>query len=133
MPQGRWVLRVALASTLAAVAACAGDAPIPAAYEAKVEGARASLEQNWDGLPQPIFRFLSIRCRADGGILVVFEERGGRHSGASAVAMQGPRAADGPGSWAGGFGLRDIDADSEIRAFFVESPEAACPPEPAAR
>lgn len=130
---GRWVSRVALSAAIAALVACAGDAPIPDAYSAKVQGARASLEQHWDGLPQPIFRFVAIRCRVDGGILVVFEERGGRHSGASAFAMQGPGAQDGPWAWAGGFGIRDIDADSEIRFFFSESPEAPCPPEPAAR
>lgn len=120
-------LLLALAST---VVACSGEAPVPEPYRAKVEGARASLELNWDGLPRPVFAFAGIRCRVDGGLLVVFHERGGRHSGASAVAMQGPRAADDAWAWAGGYGIRDVSADPEVRFFFSESPEAPCPPAP---
>lgn len=131
VPTRRRSTRIALTLLVSAsIQGCAGDAPVPAAYRAKVDGARASLEGNWDGLPVPIFRFASITCRADGGILVVFEERGGRHSGAFAFAMQGPGAGDGPGAWAGGYGVTDLATEVEIRFFFDESPEAPCPPRP---
>jgi hypothetical protein len=124
-------IAVFLAAGMALAACQGGDAPIPPAYEAKVEEARTSLEENWEGLPRPNFAFVRIRCRMDGGLLVTFVERGGRHDGMFSVAMQGPEAIDGWGGWAGGFGIPDVDADGEIRHFFSESPEAACPPVPA--
>ena len=124
-------MRTAALLAILLLAGCqGGDAPIPVGYETKVEDARTSLEGNWAGLPRPIFAYVRVRCRMDGGLLIVFIERGGRHDGTFSVAMQGPGAVDGSYAWAGGFGIPDVDADPETAFFFSESPEAACPPAP---
>lgn len=104
-------------------------APIPPAYAERVESARQSLELHWEGLPRPRFAYVGLRCRADGGLLVIFAQLGSREDGSFAYAMQGPNAMF--DSWGGGFGQRDLDDDPEIDHFFSEAPEVACPPEPA--
>ena len=119
----------ALAASIMIAACSSGEALIPPGYEDKVNHARASLEGNWEGLFKPAFLFVAVRCRADGALLVVFQQRGGggRHTGDYAVAMQGPGAADGSGGWSGGYGVPDVDADGETQFFFEESPERSCP------
>ena len=125
-------MRIAgLLATVLALGACSAGfvAPIPPAYAERIESARQSLEQHWDGIPRPTFAFVGLRCRADGGLLVIFAQLGGRDDGAFAYAMQGPDSMF--DSWGGGFGQRDLEADPEIDHFFSTAPEVACPPEPA--
>ena len=69
------------------------------------------------------FTFAGLRCRADGGLLVLFHQRGLGRNGL-AVAMQGPGAL--PEAWAGGFAPVDPATDPEVVHFFSESPEASC-------
>jgi hypothetical protein len=115
------------AVVLAACRSAPEDALIPLGYAGKVDDARSSLQSNWEGLIQPTFAFVEVRCRVDGGMMIVFRQ-GGPGSGAFAYAMQGPQAVDGPDGWGGGFGVEDLAADEEIAFFFRESPERSCPP-----
>lgn len=118
--------RGAIALLLLLLAACAlpvADAAIPSGMADEVESARQALRLQEDG-PRSNFGFRALRCRADGGLLVVFE-RSGVLGGSLAYAMQGPGA--GPDNWAGGLRVHDLEGDPEIRLFFAESPEVACP------
>lgn len=124
----RWPIAIlALGVALGvAVAACqGGDRSIPAGFEADVASARRSLELHWDSTPaSPAFVFVAVRCRADGGLLVLFDQRGLTGDGL-AVAMRGP-GAGGDWAWAGGFAPVDPATDPEIAGFFGASPEVAC-------
>ena len=87
--------------------------------------ARRSLGFQWDATPAaPTFAFVAIRCRADGGLLVLFDQRGFAADGL-AMAMRGP-GAGGDDAWAGGFAPVDPATDPEIEHFFGEAPEVAC-------
>lgn len=107
------------------LAACVGMTPgsVPAGFADEVDAARRSLEANWDGPPPMTFTFVSVRCRADGGLLVLFQQQGLGREGL-AVAMQGPGAL--PDAWAGGFAPVDPATDPEIVHFFSEASEVAC-------
>lgn len=113
------------AATIVLVAACVGVAPgsVPAGFADEVDAARRSLETNWDGPPPMTFTFAGLRCRADGGLLVLFHQQGFGRNGL-AFAMQGPGAL--PAAWAGGFAPVDPATDPEIVHFFAESPEVSC-------
>jgi streptogramin lyase len=106
---------------------CGGGEPmasIPPGLEPRVESARRSLEGHWEGLLRPSFTFLAARCRADGGVLVLFAQQG-IGSGDLAIAMQGPGwLAD---AWSGGFGTIDPQTDPDIVAFFAQVREVPCP------
>ena len=117
---------VALIFVVAAAASCAGpaDVRIPVGFADEVAAARRSLESNWDGPMPASFSFFERRCRADGGLLLLFRQHGFGADGL-AVAMQGPGAL--PESWAGGFAPIDPATDPEIEHFFSEASEVACP------
>jgi len=90
-----------------------------------VEAARRSLELHWDATPaSPSFAFVAIRCRTDGGLLVLFDQRSLTGDGL-AMAMRGP-GVSGDNAWAGGFAPIDPATDPEIAHFFDEAPEVAC-------
>lgn len=112
-----------VAALLAACSSPVGDADVPRGMGERVESARRSLRSNEDGPFRSTFAFRAARCRADGGLLLVFEQASvaGR---TSAFAMQGPAA--NAESWAGGLGVRDIDNEPEIVAFFADVPEVSC-------
>ena len=101
------------------------DAQIPPGYQALVESARGNVLGNYEGLFRPGLAMTQIRCFANGGVVVLFRQVGGRTPGEPAFAMQGPGAvAD---AWAGGYGaLAEIDAEIEFN--FGHVPEVACPP-----
>ena len=103
--------------------ATAPDAEMPADLIDEVESARTSLEQNEDGPIRSSFSFRALRCRADGGLLVVFEQASILRR-SLAYAMHGPDA--GADNWAGGFRVDDLETDFEIRHFFSEAPEVPC-------
>lgn len=115
----------ACAATIALVGGCVGVDPgsVPAGFADEVEAARRSLETHWDGPPPMSFTFAALRCRADGGLLVLFHQQGLGRNGL-AFAMQGPGAF--PASWAGGFAPVDPATHPEIVHFFAESPESPC-------
>ena len=120
--------RVLVAASLlvAATAACQGAGPtVPAGFEGDVASARRSLELHWDSTPAaPSFVFEAVRCRADGGLLILFDQRGFAADG-QAMAMRGP-GVGGDDAWAGGFAPVDPATDPEIKHFFSEQPEIAC-------
>lgn len=106
------------------LAACGGGSGVvPPGLADRVAGARSSLQDNWEGwLFKPAFDFVGARCRADGGLLLLYALRGMGASGFG-FAVQGPGA---PGdAWSGGF-TQDISTDSEIAFFFAESREIPC-------
>ncbi len=105
------------------VTGCGAARPVPAGFEQLVASARASLLSEDDD-PTAIFDFLEMRCRADGGRLVAFEQRSFFASLRFAYAMQGPNAS----GWGGGLRVASLEDDSEIAYFFSKSPEAPCPP-----
>lgn len=111
-------------------AACAPgvDAPLPPGYEALVESARSSVLSNYESLIRPSLAVTSLRCFANGGVIVMFRQLDGPTPGEPAFAMGG-----GPGptpddySWSGGWG--DIDSiDEEIDFNFGAVPETPCLP-----
>ena len=115
------------------IAGCSGPAgacstpaiPVPGADGDIVMAGRASLLQEWDG-PLPVeFVFRAQRCRDDGGVVLLFDQRGPLGSAGTAMAMSGDPRAE-PRAWAGGFAPVDPVTDPEIRAFFAESPEVPC-------
>jgi hypothetical protein len=90
-----------------------------------VQAGRTSLLEHWDG-PLPIdFQFRSMRCREDGGVVVLYDQRGPLGTEGIAMALSGDPRAE-PGAWAGGFAPIAPATDPEIRAFFAESPEVPC-------
>lgn len=101
-------------------------APVPPTQADRIESARASLQDHWEGALEPTFAFLAIRCRSDGGALVLFAQRGPFVQGDLAVAMQGGKlAAD---QWSGGYGSIDPRSDPDIVAFFAAPfSEVPCP------
>ena len=109
---------VALAATL--VSAC--NAAVAPELSATVQSARTAL---MDAADEPLFapglQFREIRCRADGGKLVVFD-RLSLFSGGVSFAVQPP----GVDGWAGGLAGPDVDSDPEVVGFFDESPEVPC-------
>jgi hypothetical protein len=110
------------------VAGCtAAQPPVPDRMWPYVDAARVSLEQNQDGLFRSRFVFQEVRCRPDGGMVVIFDQRGFFGSDGLAFAMSG-NPGD-PDSWAGGYAPVDPGTDQEIRAFLGkhEVPESACP------
>jgi hypothetical protein len=96
------------------------NAAIPAGM-AEVESARRSLIQNEETPIRSSFSFRSARCRADGGLLLIFDVRHLYGHGV-ALARQGPGAEH----WVGGWGVMDLESDPEIIHFFSEQPEVAC-------
>jgi hypothetical protein len=120
---GRWVSRLLL--VLLAVACTSPAVPVPLPEDDLVRAGRASLLQHWDG-PLPIdFHFRSMRCREDGGMVILYDQRGPLGYEGIAVALSGnPRPE--PDVWAGGFAPIAPATDPEIRAFFAESPEVPC-------
>lgn len=117
---------LALLAAVAALVACSGPAPIaPGAAAPYIGAARTSLESNHDGAMTPTFTFHSARCREDGGLVLLFEQRGGLGSEGLAFALAGTPSAD-AGVWAGGFAPTDADSDPEIVVFFAEASEVAC-------
>ena len=117
---------IAVAVALLA-ASCGGpvDAPVAMPYAPFVESARESLARNQDGIVRSTLAYRSMRCREDGGLLLLFEQFGGFGSQGTAVAMSGPAPKD-SGSWSGGFGPVDPATDLEVSAFFEVSPEVDC-------
>jgi hypothetical protein len=111
---------------LSVTASCAGSlGVIPSGLQDEVESARRSLKENWER-PVPVsFAFVAARCRADGGLLLTFEQRGVIGSEGLAIAMRGPTGA--VDDWGGGFAPIDPRTDPEILAFFSLAPEVACP------
>jgi hypothetical protein len=119
-----FLLAALLAAGCVGIAAPAPtDAAIPAAYRDAVESARQSLRVHEDWPGRSTFAVRAVRCRADGGLVVVFDQHGLR--GPHAIALRGPDAA--PDSWAGALGIADLEHDPEIEHFFSQSPEASCP------
>lgn len=118
---------VAIALSMPLLLGCAAavvDGEVAPGTAEAVELARHALIRNEEGLIRSRFGLRDVRCRADGGLLVVFEQANlVRRS--HAFAMQGPGAD--PENWAGGYGVDDVDTDSEVLYFFSESPEVACP------
>jgi ABC-type glycerol-3-phosphate transport system substrate-binding protein len=110
----RRALLLVLVSLATAGCGRGGDlAPVPPGLEAKV------------GIPRPWFAFVAARCRADGGIAIIFAEQGFGADGDFAYAMQGGGAIfDG---WGGGIGIDDPAVDEELVRFFDEVPEVPCP------
>jgi hypothetical protein len=98
---------------------------VPSGLQDEVDSARRSLEVLWDGPPPVSFAYVGARCRADGGVLLTFEQRGVIGSEGLAIAMRGPAAA--VDDWGGGFAPIDPRTDPEILAFFSLAPEVACP------
>jgi hypothetical protein len=92
------------------------EPPIPDGTWPYVDAARVSLEQNQDRLFHSQFVFHEVRCRPDGGVVVIFDQRGFFGSDGLAFAMSGTPSSD-PGRWAGGYAPVDPDTDQEIRAF----------------
>lgn len=105
--------------------ACIGaaDAPAPAGVAPFVDAARATLERNHDGIAR--FAFTSARCRADRGVVLMFEQHGLLGSEGAAFALSGSPAAD-AGAWGGGFGVADVANDPEIRLFLQSGSEVPC-------
>ena len=129
MTPSRSLLLAAGAVPLFVIAGCVGRgtdvAPVPRGLEAKVASARNSVSDNWEGLGRPWFAFVEARCRADGGLVIIFAEQGFGADGDFAYALQGGGAiADG---WGGGLDVDDPDQDEEIVRFFDEEPEVPCP------
>ena len=114
-----------LTAFLAVGCAIAVNRPVPDGYETSVESARSSLIFEWEGAVTPTFAFEAIRCRADGGLVILFDQVGMLGSDGLAVAMSG-RPDAGPGDWAGGFAAVDPEKDAEIAAFFAEDAEVPC-------
>ena len=121
-----WLLAPAIAIVLAA---CSGGdlAPVPPGLEDEVESARDSVSDNWEGFGRPWFAFMEVRCRGDGGLVIIFAEQGFGADGDFAYAMAGGGAA--PGAWGGGIGIEDPATDEEVVRFFTEAPEVPCPGE----
>jgi hypothetical protein len=123
----RRLLLVAVVPLLVlALAGCGGGnlAPIPRGLEDRVESARDSVSDNWEGFGRPWFAFVEARCRADGGLVIVFAEQGFGADGAFAYAMAGGGAV--PDSWSGGIGIDDPANDDELIHFFAEAAEVPC-------
>lgn len=120
-----WLLASAIS---AALAACGGGdlAKIPVGLEDEVESARASVSSNWEGFGRPWFAFAEARCRADGGLVIIFAEQGFGADEDFAYAIAGGGAARGPLGWGGGIGIDDPATDAEIVHFFTEAPEVPC-------
>lgn len=104
---------------------CEGMAA-PASLADYVEGARASLQQHWEGSNHPSFAFTSARCRSDGGVVLLFEQRAGDGAVGTAFALSSRPSGD-PDAWAGGFAPVNPETDPEITAFFGEGMEVSCP------
>jgi hypothetical protein len=118
------ICAVALIAGLAN-AGCGGQpdlAPIPLGFEDRVESARDSVGDNAEGLVRPWFAFVDARCRADGGVVIIFREQGPFSDGQFAYAMQGGGAV----AWGGGIGIDDPATDDEIVRFFAAAPEVGC-------
>jgi hypothetical protein len=122
-------LVAAIALTLSVTVSCARTlGVIPSGLQGEIENARRSLEENWER-PVPVsFTFVGTRCRADGGLLLTFEQRGVIGSEGLAIAMRGPTAVvDGWEAWGGGFAPIDPRTHPEVLAFFSSAPEVPCP------
>lgn len=91
-----------------------------------IDAARLSLEVHFEASDRPTFSFQSARCRADGGVVLLFKQRGRDSADGTAFALSGRPSSD-PGAWAGGFAPVDPASDPEIMAFFRDGMEMACP------
>lgn len=105
--------------------ACEGM-PAPSSVAGYLGAARLSLEQHFDGPGRPNFSFRSARCRADGGVVLLFEQLRGDGAQGIAFALSDRPSRD-PGAWAGGFAPVDPAFDPEITAFFRDGMEVSCP------
>jgi hypothetical protein len=108
----------ALALALLTISGC--DTAVAPELAETVRSARTALMDEYEGPIRPALQFREIRCRADGGRLVVFDQISVL-SGV-AFAMQGTNAS----GWSGGWSVSDLETDPEIVRFFSESPEAPC-------
>lgn len=111
------MLLLAIVGTVAVPALMLPDAPAPAHLGPYVAAARARLLGELDDLLPAHLRFVAARCRADGGALLVFEQReppflGVRYS----YVMSGTWP---PTGWGGGVGMDDLEGDPEIAAFLT--------------
>ena len=127
--EARRISPLATAALSLVVAACGllsaepGDAAHADYLRPFIESGRNSLRAREDGLPRSTFSFHQARCRADGGLLVIFEQSRLGHR-TFAYVMGGPGKSE--GSWAGGLQVPRLDGDPEIDHFFSISPEAEC-------
>jgi hypothetical protein len=120
-------LRSAIAAiAILAVVGCGDrqDAAIAPALVPMVDSARNSLASNQDGLDST-FVFRRIRCRDDGGVLLLFDQVGPfGNEGTAFASSAGPDW--GVFTWAGGLAPIDPATDPEIRAFFEGVAEIPC-------
>ncbi len=104
------------------------DAGIPPGYEALVERARASVLDNYEGLLRPTLVVTQVRCFADGGLVIMFRQVGGRSNGEPAFAMGGgEELAPDMYAWSGGYGDM-AGIEEEIEFNYGDVREVACAP-----
>jgi hypothetical protein len=104
----------------------APDAGVPPGYEPLVESARASVLDNYEGLVRPHLAVTRVRCFADGGLVILFRQVGGRTPGEPAFAMGGgEQLAPDMYAWSGGYGAT-ADIEEEIAFNYGNVPEVAC-------
>jgi hypothetical protein len=121
---------MALIVAVFTLAAClpAADAPIPLGYDAVVESARSSVLGNFEGFVRPALAVTSVRCFANGGVIVMFRQVGGPTPGKPAFAMSGGGGpAPDMSSWSGGSGDME-DIQEEIDFNFAGIAEVPCLP-----
>jgi hypothetical protein len=116
--------RLVLLGAIAVACVPVNDAPIPPGYADLVDGARASLKGNLEGIFQPGLAFVGVHCFANGGHVVDFRQVGGPNPDESAWTIQGPGA--GVDGWGGGVGEENMN--DEIAFNFDGVPKVACPP-----
>jgi hypothetical protein len=84
------VKRICAVLLLTPLVGCtAAQPPVPDRMWPYVDAARVSLEQNQDGLFRSRFVFHEVRCRLDGGLVVIFDQRGFFGSDGLAFAISG--------------------------------------------
>ena len=119
----RAIVVLALAAVLAA---CQPVANMPVELRDEIEAASRSLEEQWDTPPPAVFSFRDVHCRADGHLLIVFEQRGSLAGGTIATATSSGIAYR---PWTPNWGVEDLPG--EVSMFFAKSQEVACPLGPA--
>lgn len=98
------------------------DAPAPARIAPYVDAGRDDLRANIDGLP-PHLRFVEARCRADGGVMLIYEQWAPPYLTVPYAYVMSGRWP--PQGWAGGANSHDLARDPEVAAFFGSS-EVPC-------
>ncbi len=111
-----------IAAALTAGALAIFEPPIPAAYRAQVGAAAQVMSGLGDDRRQ--FRFHSIRCRADGGLVVVFDSGDEGADSLHSLLSFGP--ADDPASWSSGGPLFPYEDPSSGRTVFPAR-QVPCP------